>query len=89
MTTHSQRKTIPRSLQFQRMERIVRAMQHPATGVPVREQKLFLTRVPNAFTGNDVSEWLMQKLNIRDPSKYERIRILLKLSFSFRFSLSS
>ncbi|CAF0794481.1 unnamed protein product [Rotaria sordida] len=66
VTTYSQRKSLPRSLQFQRMERIVKAMQHPTAGVPVREQKLFLTTIPNAFTGNDVSEWIMQKLNIKD-----------------------
>ena len=45
ITTNSQRKGLPRSLQFQRMERIVKAMQHPTAGVPVRSQKLFLTTV--------------------------------------------
>jgi regulator of G-protein signaling len=64
--TNSQRKGLPRSLQFQRMERIVKAMQHPTAGVPVRSQKLFLTTVPNAFTGNDITEWIMQKLNVKD-----------------------
>jgi regulator of G-protein signaling len=66
ITTNSQRKGLPRSLQFQRMERIVKAMQHPTAGVPVRSQKLFLTTVPNAFTGNDITEWIMQKLNVKD-----------------------
>jgi regulator of G-protein signaling len=66
ITTNSQRKGLPRSLQFQRMERIVKAMQHPTAGVPVRSQKLFLTTVPHAFTGNDITEWIMQKLNVKD-----------------------
>lgn len=66
---HSQHKVVPRSLQFQRMERIVKAMQHPTAGVPVRNQKLFLTTVPNAFTGNDIAEWIMQKLNVKDSGK--------------------
>ena len=66
VTNTSQRKGLPRSLQFQRMERIVKAMQHPTAGVPVRSQKLFLTTVPNAFTGNDMTEWIMQKLNVKD-----------------------
>ena len=69
----NQRKGLPRSLQFQRMERIVKAMQHPTAGVPVRSQKLFLTTVPNAFTGNDISEWIMQKLNVKDSSKSLRL----------------
>jgi len=66
ITTNNQRKGLPRSLQFQRMERIVKAMQHPTAGVPVRSQKLFLTTVPNAFTGNDITEWIMQKLSVKD-----------------------
>ncbi|CAF4918043.1 unnamed protein product, partial [Rotaria sp. Silwood1] len=77
ITTHSQRKTLPRSLQFQRMERIVKAMQHPTAGVPVREQKLFLTTIPNAFTGNDVSEWIMQKLNVKDSAEARHLASLL------------
>ena len=66
----NQRKGLPRSLQFQRMERVVKAMQHPTAGVPVRSQKLFLTTVPNAFTGNDITEWIMQKLNVKDSSAF-------------------
>jgi hypothetical protein len=65
-TTNTQHRVLPRSLQFQRMERIVKAMQHPTAGVPVRNQKSFLTTVPNAFTGNDITEWILQKLNVRD-----------------------
>jgi len=66
ITTNPQRKGLPRSFQFQRMERIVKAMQHPTAGVPVRSQKLFLTTVPNAYTGNDITEWIMQILNVKD-----------------------
>jgi regulator of G-protein signaling len=83
-TTNTQRKGLPRSLQFQRMERIVKAMQHPTAGVPVRSQKLFLTTVPNAFTGNDVSEWIAQKLNVKDSGK-----LFLNEIGRFRFSLYS
>ena len=73
VTTNTQRKGLPRSLQFQRMERIVKAMQHPTAGVPVRSQKLFLTTVPNAFTGNDVTEWIMQKLGVKDSGTFHCI----------------
>jgi hypothetical protein len=33
------------------MEGLVREMQDPETGVPVRSQKLFLTSIPSAFSG--------------------------------------
>lgn len=82
---HSQHKNVPRSLQFQRMERIVKAMQHPTAGVPVRNQKLFLTTVPNAFTGNDVTEWIMHKLNVRDSGSLEIDQRSTSLTFVSRF----
>ena len=72
-TMGNPRKVLPRSLQFQRMERIVKAMQHPTAGVPVRNQKLFLTTVPNAFTGTDIAEWIIQKLNVKDSGKSKSI----------------
>jgi regulator of G-protein signaling len=36
---------------FVQMEGLVREMQDPETGVPVRSQKLFLTSIPSAFSG--------------------------------------
>jgi hypothetical protein len=36
---------------FLQMEGLVREMQDPETGVPVRSQKLFLTSIPSAFSG--------------------------------------
>ncbi len=33
------------------METVVKDMQHPSSGVPVKSQKLFLTTITNAFTG--------------------------------------
>ncbi|XP_067013366.2 regulator of G-protein signaling 7 isoform X2 [Anabrus simplex] len=49
---------------FDKMEGLVREMQDPETGVPVRSQKLFLTSIPSAFMGYDLIEWLMERLNI-------------------------
>lgn len=53
---------------FAKMEKLIREMQHPENGVPVRSQKLFLTSIPCAFLGYDVVEWLMDNLDIDDPS---------------------
>ncbi|XP_065202227.1 regulator of G-protein signaling 7 isoform X2 [Planococcus citri] len=56
-----------RPLAFDKMEGLVQEMQDPDTGVPVRSQKQFLTSIPSAFTGYDVIEWLMDRLNVDDP----------------------
>ncbi|XP_046398167.1 uncharacterized protein LOC124164972 [Ischnura elegans] len=55
-----------RPLVFSKMEALVREMQDPETGVPVRSQKVFLTSIPSAFMGYDLIEWLMERLNIED-----------------------
>ena len=34
-----------------KMENLIKMMQHPTNGVPVKPQKLFLTTIANAFTG--------------------------------------
>lgn len=33
------------------MEQLVREMQDPENGIPIRSQKLFLTSIPSAFMG--------------------------------------
>ncbi|XP_076335552.1 regulator of G-protein signaling 9-like [Tachypleus tridentatus] len=46
----SKQENAPRELVFSKMEQLIREMQHPETGVPVRSQKQFLTSIPCAFT---------------------------------------
>lgn len=41
------------------MESLVREMQDPENGVPVRQQKMFLTSIPYAFMG----KFLLNSLN--------------------------
>ena len=36
---------------YSQMEGLIREMQDPENGVPVRSQKLFLTSIPSAFMG--------------------------------------
>ncbi|KAH8399687.1 hypothetical protein KR222_011346 [Zaprionus bogoriensis] len=41
-------------------------MQDLEHGVPVRQQKMFLTSIPYAFMGYDLIEWLMDRLQIEE-----------------------
>ncbi|KAF6206313.1 hypothetical protein GE061_017544, partial [Apolygus lucorum] len=59
----------PRPYAFHKMEALVRQMQDPETGVPVRSQKIFLTSVPSAFIGYDLIEWLMEHLNMEESGE--------------------
>lgn len=59
------------------MEALVREMQDPETGVPIRSQKLFLTSIPSAFMGYDLIEWLMERLEIEDSAEAIHLANLL------------
>lgn len=50
------------------MESLIKEMQDPETGVPVRSQKLFLSVIPSAFMG-------MYALLDRHPDRYRTISI--------------
>lgn len=41
------------------MEALVKQMQDPDTGVPVRSQKIFLTSIPSAFIGKSINRPLL------------------------------
>ncbi|XP_059057084.1 uncharacterized protein LOC131850749 isoform X2 [Achroia grisella] len=60
-----------RPLAFDKMESLIKEMQDPETGVPVRSQKLFLSVIPSAFMGYDLVEWLMERFNLDETSNGE------------------
>ena len=61
---------------FAQMEGLVREMQDPETGVPVRSQKLFLTSIPSAFSG----KWHRSRLALFLPRPLKTlIRTLTQL----------
>ncbi|XP_063378339.1 regulator of G-protein signaling 9 [Cydia fagiglandana] len=68
-----------RPLAFDKMESLIKEMQDPETGVPVRSQKLFLTYIPSAFMGYDLVEWLMDRFNLDEQSNVEAINLANQL----------
>ncbi|XP_076323145.1 regulator of G-protein signaling 7-like isoform X1 [Tachypleus tridentatus] len=73
----SKQEDVPRELVFSKMERLIREMQNPEAGVPVRSQKSFLTSIPCAFMGYDIVEWLMDRLDIEDIAEAIHIANIL------------
>ncbi|ELT89740.1 hypothetical protein CAPTEDRAFT_201452 [Capitella teleta] len=60
-----------------KIENLIQEMQHKDSGVPVRAQKNFLTTIPCAFTGYDLVEWLMVRLQLSDPNEALHLATLL------------
>uniref|UniRef100_A0A2A4K0F3 RGS domain-containing protein n=1 Tax=Heliothis virescens TaxID=7102 RepID=A0A2A4K0F3_HELVI len=60
-----------RPLAFDKMESLIKEMQDPDGGVPVRCQKLFLSIIPSAFMGYDLIEWIMDRFGLDESSNGE------------------
>ncbi|XP_043300510.1 regulator of G-protein signaling 9 isoform X4 [Cervus elaphus] len=52
----------PRMAFLRKIEALVKDMQDPDTGVRVQNQKVTVISIPHAMTGNDVLQWISQRL---------------------------
>ncbi|RNA14130.1 Regulator of G- signaling 7 [Brachionus plicatilis] len=77
----------PRYYAFQRMEKVIKAMQHRQTGIPIKSQKLFLTTISNAFTGEDLIDWLEKNLEIEEIDEALHLATLL-CKFGYYFQVT-
>ncbi|XP_039313092.1 regulator of G-protein signaling 11 isoform X6 [Solenopsis invicta] len=74
---------VHRPYAFDKMEGLVREMQDPESGVPVRSQKQFLTSIPSAFMGYDLIEWLMERLAIEESEAVHIANQLCQYGYFF------
>jgi hypothetical protein len=51
------------------MENLIKRMQDQVGGVTVKPQKLFLTIISNAFTGESLIIWMIKNLDIKDAGR--------------------
>ena len=69
--------TLATAILLCQLENLVREMQDPEHGVPVRSQKLFLTSIPAAFMGKQPASaagkcFLLRDVNLSISLIYER-----------------
>jgi len=56
----------PNKIVYKKMEIIIEKMQEDQAGVPIRTVKSFMSKIPSVFTGSDLIQWMLKKLDVED-----------------------
>ncbi|XP_064891062.1 regulator of G-protein signaling 9 isoform X2 [Columba livia] len=54
----------PRMAFLKKIEALMMEMQNPDTGVKTQTQRVMITNIPHAVAGNDILQWILQRLQI-------------------------
>lgn len=57
----------PNKIVYRKIEIIIEMMQNTdTTGVPIRTVKSFMSKIPSVFTGADLIQWILKRIDVED-----------------------
>ncbi|NXQ80374.1 RGS9 protein, partial [Nyctibius grandis] len=65
------------------VEALMMEMQNPDTGVKTQTQTVMITSIPHAVAGNDISQWILQRLQIDEEEAVHLGDIFVKYGYIY------
>jgi hypothetical protein len=56
----------PNKIVYKKIESMIEKMQDDSSGVPIKTVKSFMSKIPSVFTGTDLIQWMLKKIDVED-----------------------
>ncbi|NXE26957.1 RGS9 protein, partial [Ardeotis kori] len=65
------------------IEALMMEMQNPDTGIKTQTQRVMITSIPHAVTGNDILQWILQRLQITEEEAFHLGDLFVKYGYIY------
>ncbi|XP_053309521.1 regulator of G-protein signaling 9 isoform X1 [Spea bombifrons] len=73
----------PRMAFLKKIEALLLEMQDGETGIKMHTQRLMITTIPHAMTGQDILEWIIQRLQITEEEAQHLGNLMVKCGYIY------
>ncbi|XP_021270284.1 regulator of G-protein signaling 9 isoform X2 [Numida meleagris] len=73
----------PRMAFLKKIEALIMEMQNPDTGIKTQTQRVMITNIPHAVAGNDIFQWILQRLQITNEEALHLGDLFVKYGYIY------